>query len=342
VPVNAWYASKNIYLNTTESGAGTKADLYHVPVLIRLNKDNFDFISARQSGDDIRFAKPDNTLLPYQIERWDAAQEYAEIWVKIDTVYANDSTHYFTMRWGNTDAQSMSNGPDVFDTSAGFCGVWHMNDDTGSLCHDATGNGFHGQWYGDVSGSVVDGMVSRGRIFNGTSQYIVVPNTATSKLNFPQGGNYSISAWVSTLKLDTNYQAIVCKNNLQYALQIDAYSKWEFFEFHSKSGWESTTGPALSMTWTYLTGVRNGPKQYLYVDGVCVDSTITNITSGNASNSMRDTSYNVCIGKRSFQNSRYFNGSMDEVRIHSTSLSADWVKLCYMNQRKNDALVVLK
>jgi hypothetical protein len=30
---------------------------------------------------------------------------------------------------------------------------------------------------------------------------------------------------------------------------------------------------------------------------------------------------------------------MDEVRVNNISLSSDWIKLCFMNQKERDALV---
>jgi hypothetical protein len=38
----------------------------------------------------------------------------------------------------------------------------------------------------------------------------------------------------------------------------------------------------------------------------------------------------------------YVNGVMDEIRIEGAVRSADWVKLCYMNQRNDDKLIVFK
>jgi hypothetical protein len=38
----------------------------------------------------------------------------------------------------------------------------------------------------------------------------------------------------------------------------------------------------------------------------------------------------------------YFKGMLDEVRISSGACSADWIRLCYMNQKSDDALVVFK
>ena len=47
------------------------------PVLVALGADNFDFAQAQPQGQDVRFATPDGKLLPYAIERWDAAAKKA-------------------------------------------------------------------------------------------------------------------------------------------------------------------------------------------------------------------------------------------------------------------------
>jgi hypothetical protein len=38
-------------------------------------------------------------------------------------------------------------------------------------------------------------------------------------------------------------------------------------------------------------------------------------------------------------NQCYFDGSIDETVVSYTARSADWIKLCYMNQKAQDALV---
>jgi hypothetical protein len=43
-----------------------------------------------------------------------------------------------------------------------------------------------------------------------------------------------------------------------------------------------------------------------------------------------------------YQGWSYFNGRIDEVRVSSLALTADWIKLCYMNQKENDFLVVFE
>jgi hypothetical protein len=120
-------------------------------------------------------------------------------------------------------------------------------------------------------------------------------------------------------------------------------SSWEFVEYHDKSGWQSTQAAAISKTWKYLVGKRDGYKQYFYCDGELVDSTYFS----NSGFVPRNTGSDCTIGRfmqsvtsPSNDGYCYFNGKIDEVRIASAAQSADWIKLCFMNQKANDALVV--
>jgi hypothetical protein len=334
-----WKYSKRLYFNTTSTGAGISGNILNFPVLFRLTNSNFDFTQASPAGADIRFAKQDNTPLACEIERWDASQGSAEIWVKVDTVYGNDSAHYVTMYWGNSNATSVSNGATVFDTSNGFQGVWHMGQSQAPTL-DATINHYNGT-PSDTSPIAVPGAIGICQQFNGVSNYIQMAGTASGKLNFPEHGRYAISAWVYTDTLDTAYQRIVCKNNFQYKLQIDYFKTWSFAEYENAIGYELTNSPAISKAWVYLVGVRSGSSQYLYVNGVCTDSTIV----AQAYSALRDTTSDVTIGRSAKTppgDPCFFRGKIDEVRIENKAMSADWVKLEYMNQKADDALVKFK
>ena len=336
--ISAWFNSKKVCLNTTPSGADVAVDIFKFPVLVRLTNENFDFLSARSDGNDVRFIKADNTSLPYQIERWDAVNGFAEIWVGVDTVFGNNDTQNFTMLWGNSDAMSAENSGDVFDTAMGFQGVWHMNDTDAVSCIDATNNHYDGARYSMSTASLASGAIGGAQRFDGATNYIIMSNTANSKLDFPQNGRYTVSAWVYTEALDADYHSIISKSNQQYGLQLNKDNRWNFFEFENKLGWQSTEAPASAKTWKYVVGVRNGVKQYLFVDGALADSVITTTSDV----SIRYTSDNVCIGKRASEMNRWWNGMIDEVRICSWSSSANWIKLCYMNQKPVDALVTFK
>jgi hypothetical protein len=336
----AWNFSKRLYLSTTASGANVSGTVVGFPVLVRLTQADFSFAHARTNGEDIRFTKSDNTPLPYEIEHWDASQGSAEIWVKIDTVYGNDSTRYFDMYWGNPDAADASNGAAVFDTAGGFQGVWHMGQTGNAAVKDATPNGFDGT-PSDTAPATVAGAIGTCRHFNGTSNFIRMSNTANSTLNFPEYGTYAVSAWVYVDTLDSSYAKIIEKNDFQYKLQIDWAGAWSFSEYESNKGFELTNSAATAKTWAYLVGVRSGVLQYLYVNGVLVNSTIFTQIDGTG----RVTTSDLTIGRASLSPPgplAFFRGKIDAARIQNRAINADWIKLCYANQSLKNLLVVFR
>lgn len=337
-PYAGWIFSKDVFINTTPSGAGIDENVYNFPILIRLTRSNFMFNEARGNGDDFRIlrSETDTASLPFEIESWDSAGGSAEIWVKVDTIYANSNRHCFTMKWGNPAAQSVnSNGTAVFDTTTGFKGVWHLGKPADSVITDQTVNAFNGISKTTVS---VPGVIGMAQKFDGTSSMIQVSGAAIEKLNFPENGPFSISAWVNIDELDSIFRAIVFKSDFQYGLQIRPENQWEFVCFKDNTQWEMNRAPAQSGSWQFLAGVRNGTRQFLYVNGTCVDSSIVTL----AAVTSRKTDLPLEIGHYpdgGVNPDRYFKGSIDEVRIAGTAFSADWIKLCYLNQKENDALL---
>jgi hypothetical protein len=74
---------------------------------------------------------------------------------------------------------------------------------------------------------------------------------------------------------------------------------------------------------------------------VCVDSIIV----VGAMTNPRITTMDLQIGHcqdGGLEPDRFFNGKIDEVRIANVALNAHWIKLCYMNQRADDKLLVFK
>jgi hypothetical protein len=342
---NSWAQSSRIFFNTTPSGVDVSGNLYGFPVLVRLTKDLIDLSKANADGSDIRFAKANGSPLSYEIEQWDLATGQAAIWVKIDTIFGNDNSHYINMFWGASTGSatvSQSNGAAVFDTANGFQGVWHMGQTGNSSVLDATANQYNGTPYNMNAASQVAGEIGNAQKFDGISSYIEMNGTATGKLNFPQNGTYAISAWVLTDTFDLNYHTIASKGDFQYDLEIIPSDEWQFAECNDGKGWDMTTARSPEKTWTYLTGVRNGSREYLYINGSLVDSTI----SLSAATATRYTGFDVMIGKTRKMSGDttgyFFKGMIDEVRIASVAWGTDWIKLCYMNQKAGDALVAIK
>lgn len=337
LPGNGWLFFKPVYLNTTSTGAAITSNLYRFPVLIRLNSSNFPFNEAKIDGSDIRFIKtgPDSTQLTFEIERWDAMNNQAEIWVTFDTIYGNSDKKMCIMQWGNPDAAEGVSAGTAFDTADGFGAVLHLSDNITAA--DATPNRFNGQ---PSNIEKIRGMVGNAGGFSVINKsHISIENSAGGTLNFPQNGSYTISAWINADSTASN-RVIIGKGDLQYYLRIHNLN-WHFAEYHDtpSKGWEFTSSPYSFGKWVYVCGVRDGTSQYLYVDGVCVDSSKT--LMGDSDGTRTDT-FDIDIGRKLQSDGTanlHFSGGIDEVRICTTARDAEWIKLSYSNQCNDNNLV---
>jgi hypothetical protein len=345
----AWKYSRKIVLNTSASGAGVSVDIANYPVLIRLTANNFDFSQVQSGGADIRFTKQDNSFLFYEIERWDAGAQKAEIWVKVDTVRGDNSNQFVSLYWGNASAATQSNAAAVFDTASCYQGVWHLGDAAGDPIHDATANHYNGGSPDTARPSIADGVIGTCRRFNGVADCIKMPNTAEGKLNFPEEGFYTVSAWVFVDTFGAKPQLIISKGYEQYYLWASSYPNglphWGFYEFNETTNWESSSSPATDGRWALLAGVRQGKNQFLYCNGVLVDSVKAASTWGISRDSLNDLSiggFLEGIYDPAYEGYCFLKGSIDEVRIIGAAQSPDWLLLCFMNQRPDDKLVNFK
>jgi hypothetical protein len=250
------------------------------------------------------------------------------------------------MYWGNPAAPNASSGTSTFDTTNGFQGVWHLGEPGNTTVHDATLNGYNGTPYNMSAASQVPGAIGNCQEFSGDSGYIDMPGTAAGKLDFPKDGSYTVSAWACIDTIDGKNHIIASKGDNQYSLIKYSYNdSWYFAEFKDLQGWDAVLSPfaAVAEKWTNVVGVRKGMLEYLYVDGVCVDSGITML---NRSVENRYTGFDFMIGrvKSYLEASRafYFKGKIDEVQACNVVRNADWIALCYMNQRTDDKLVIMK
>lgn len=342
----AWKYARQLILNTTVSGADITGSVYNFPILIRLSAATFDFAQAQIGGNDIRFAKYDGTPLAYEIEQWDAATSRAEIWVKVDTIYGNNSCQSMTMYWGNASAFSQSDGGAVFDTADGFQSVWHLGDAADSV-RDATRNRCHGAGYGTISRSSC--MIGFGRTFGGPKTYCDMGNVFN-----PGGKSFTVSAWVKRGSA-TGIRAIIAKSDggppssdYGWNLSIGANAQLQCFMASGGSNWGDTgafnfwssTDAEITDTtaWHHVVAVvdrSNNRNCRTYIDGIDVsDSYGGNVT---AVGSLVNTNP-LRIGAESDGECQWI-GSIDECVISRTVRSASWIRLCYSNQGAIDRLV---
>ncbi|MBN1604813.1 MAG: DUF2341 domain-containing protein [Chitinispirillaceae bacterium] len=347
---SSWQKKQRIVLNTSSGGANISGAVYGFPVLVRLTSAIFDFAQAQPDGKDIRFTSSKGAALHHEIERWDPLRKSAEIWIKVDTIYGNNNTQSIMMYWGSAAASDRSSSQIVFDTTAGFEGVWHLGETYSNKAMDATGNRFDGESYHMSEAPSTEGVIGNARVFDGDSGYISMPNTASGKLNFSENDTFTLSAWVYADTFDNTYRTIASKGYQQYFLQLSYFPSkekplWQFSTYYQNDNWHMTDYTAAARTWVHLTCVKKGNLQYLYCNGELVDETAA-IYSHEGVAINRDTTDNFSIGRFMKEPEYptkfgycYFKGIIDELRLSSITRSADWIRLSYMNQRSDDKLV---
>ena len=105
-----WQHSGLVAVVTTPEGANIPAGVTveNFPLLVRLDKDFFDFKQAKSDGADLRFSS-EGKALSYQIEQWDTQKGTACVWVLMPKIQGNER-QALKVFWGKADAVGVSHG----------------------------------------------------------------------------------------------------------------------------------------------------------------------------------------------------------------------------------------
>ena|GEM_PF-646076 len=217
------------------------------------------------------------------------------------------------------------------EKSPGPAAYWKFDEGTGTVSNDSTGNGNNGSIQGSPTWKSDDSCISKKcLLFNGSSQYITVPNS--SSLNPTTG--LTVEAWVKPTNVasSTNYNIIAKQdwgNKLGYRFAISGYgcsTNCLFFGVGDGTNQTEYVPSGVNLNdlgnWHHVVGVFYSGTLKVYVDGKLRGSTTTPV------NSISNTSSVLAIGRHS-GGGEYFPGFIDEPRIYNYALSADQVKADY-------------
>lgn len=111
-----WPQRSQLTLDTTQ--AQVDQPVQALPLAVRLHSGNFDFAAAKDDGSDLRvLAGDDKTPLAFRVERFDAVNELALIWVQLPQVAPGaDKTKLFVYA-GNQKAALEAGGGSGFDAA---------------------------------------------------------------------------------------------------------------------------------------------------------------------------------------------------------------------------------
>ncbi len=347
IPASAfqeWAHSARVFMNTTASGANmTTLPVYGFPVLVRLGPGANIFSSSAADGHDLRFAKANGNPLPYEIEQWDKAGSQAAIWVRMDTVLANDSDQFIRMYWGNPSAGPFVPARPVFDTGGGYQGIWHMNgmsatnppilkDGSNAFNPLAAGGGL-------AAKDLVPSPLGFGLNLDGNAR------TLTTAKEFDAPGVFTISLWFKTVS-DSGGKLIGFGQKPDTTDAARDRQIWidtvgiVHFGVYPKAGVKlaqdilSSAQPLNDGQWHLVGGVLWSGGQVLYVDGRKAGEDPAVTTAQAYLKGYWKVGFDFKFYDWPFPpTALYFKGAIDEVRISKKPFSKEWMLLSYENER---------
>ena len=312
-----WQHSGPLHILTNAEGADLPATASeeNFPLLVRLNKETFDFSQAKANGDDLRFSG-EGKPLAYQIEEWDAAQGRASIWVRIPLIKGN-ARQEIKAHWGKADAAVESSGKAVFNESNGFVTVMHLNDsvtdETGTLTPANQG------------ATSSDGMIGKSLNFVYGRGGVIGGEEITG---YPAGNSAcSTGFWFRDNKMPGPWGSRIVTWGVEghgSKLLMGVVSP-----LHITAGLDCTGSVALGQWYHVAHTYAPDGSQKAYVNGRL------NTTGSGILDFKSPTRMYVGGWWRNWE----CDADVDEVRISKVTRSADWIKLEYENQQPMQTLV---
>lgn len=311
-----WYESQKLCFDTLTTGI--TQHLVDFPVMVRLDSTRLNWTDIQADGDDLRFIDADNvTVLSYEIERYTYNSE-AIVWVRVPQIDANSTTDHIWMYYDNPAAASGEDAGNVWTTDAVM--VQHMDDATNSTILDSTSYDNDGAKKAvDEPIETASGEIDAAQSFDGTDDYIQVPNSATLK-NFT---SMSLTMWikmsaftgVNQYIVDGGYWAVPYGYLLYTA--PNSNSIYSIFKNTTGTAAPLTTITYTPNTWTQIGWVWDGTNAYSIKNGA--------LLAGVAFSGTMDPTANIRLGSR-LTGTNPYNGSMDEVRVYDDARSLSEVK----------------
>ncbi len=297
-----WQYRKKLTLNTSD-------EVQNAPLLVRLHTGNFTYFSdVKPDGSDLRLiAADDKSELKFHIEKFDAANQMAMIWVQVPKVKTGETLWLY---YGNPKvAASAADVAGSYDTQQAL--VYHFEPQGAPV--DATAYANQPEQF---TAQPVPALIGAGAKFNGSSVIQVAPG-ATLALDPVKG--WSFSSWV---KLDgTQSKAYVMQLGSALSVGIDGAVPYVGYA-SNKSSAVAQLAPG---SWHHLAVTAGAGHVILYVDGK---------ESANIAAELAPVTDLLTIGSG-------FKGEMDEVEIAATVRSAEWLNFAAAGQAGNATLLTL-
>jgi len=209
-------------------------------------------------------------------------------------------------------------------TTGSLVSLWKLDETSGSTVKDSAGDN-NGTLIGNPRWQPEAGKVNGALMFGGKGTYINIGRDS----DFDITDQITVSVWIKVNKFDQEWQSIIAKGDSAWRMQRNQNEdSLEFacsgLKIPSGTPWGNLLGKRSvnDGQWHHVAGIYDGKKMYLIIDGD-VDA------SQPASGRINTNNAPVYIGNNAEQNSRFWNGLIDDVRVYNYALSKEEVAEIY-------------
>jgi Concanavalin A-like lectin/glucanases superfamily/Domain of unknown function (DUF2341) len=300
------------------------------PRLVSWTDNRFKTVSngghvLNSSGFDIRPYSDSSlsTALTYELERYNASTGEVVMWVKRSSLADGNVTY---LAYGNSSLTTDgSDGPNTFSNS--FVAVYHLKDGTTLSVSDSSGSN-NGTNHGATA---TTGKIDGGASFVSASSQYVDLGTA-----FGANNDTTLSAWVNATSFPNAYNSVVGRDKSlggtdYFLLTVKSTGKLACLASNASGtdiSYDGTGSHTLSSSTSYHLAMTYNSTAGL-VGYVNAASDGTHAANGNLSGTGGPS---WAIAKDVVNAGRFWNGTIDEVRVSSVARSADWITTEYNNQ----------
>ncbi|MFC1982681.1 DUF2341 domain-containing protein [Chloroflexota bacterium] len=327
----AWAYRKKITVDNTK----VSATLTDFPVLISLSSDTDLASDAQDDGDDILFTASDGVAkLSHEIESFNGTSGQLVACVKVPSLSSSADTDIY-MYYGHAGAGNQQNATFVWDSN--YMMVQHLQETTGgaNAIQNSTSNTNHGTDTNDPTLGAT-GKIDNAITFDGTNDFIAIADSSS----LDTSGNITIEAWIKHANMN-NVEHIISHHDSTaktgYLLNQFSNNNFRAQLGNGVAAWpavsaESTNAYTDSNAWYYVVFTSDGTTWRFYVNGAADGSGSTV--------SIAASTKDVWIGDDvNAPATRYWEGTIDEVRISDTARTDDWIQVSYNNQQYPDKAV---
>jgi hypothetical protein len=275
-----------------------------------------------------------SAVTAWEVASYSASTGTVELWVNQGTLSHTVNTVFYLCIGNSAVTTYQSTASNTWN--ANFVRAYHFANGSGSTLSLLNSTSVSATLTNNGSATSVAGQMDGGiGLASASSQY-------ASSATVPSGTAMSYTAWVQATSFPNSYNAVVDNSTTSGSTYFTIFvkSNGKLACYLTTSGgtvdYDGSGSTTLSTgTWYYVAMTYNSTNGLTgYVNGT-VDATAgANGTVSNSANLF-------VVGQNPPHTPRFWNGPIDEVRVATVALSADWITAEYNMEKPSQTMVTL-